>query len=453
MPLNHLLVKAILNQGRLYEVGGAVRDQLRGGIIEEKDRDYLVCGIGLEDLITLLGRFGKVDLVGRSFGVIKFTQRNGEMVTTFDIALPRKEISTGVGHKEFTIDFDPFLPVEEDLRRRDFTINAIAREVGTGVLVDPSGGQRDLANRTIRLVNSNAFAEDPLRMLRGIQFAARFEFTIEPKTYNRLCQQVNLIRTVSQERIAEELNKLLLKARRPSVGFRLMQDCGMLAVLFPELAEGIGVTQPGGFHAFEVFEHSIRTVDEAAPRLVLRLAALFHDIAKPRTKVLVKDGATFYNHEKQGARMTEEILLRLRYSQEVIDQVSVLVERHLFTTDVTDKGLRRLVRKVGQKLIFELLDLRRADVAAQGMGGLTIDVDQFEQRIREELAKKPPFGLSDLAVDGNDIMLEFGLAPGPKVGQVLNHLLEQVLDEPAINKKEELLAKAKLFLSEREIQK
>lgn len=451
MPLSRPVIEAILARGKLYEVGGCVRDRLLGFPLAEKDYDYLITGIPLDDLVTLLSRFGKVDLVGRSFGVIKFTQHTGGEAATFDIALPRKEFSTGVGHKDFAVSFDPQLPVEEDLKRRDFTINAMARDLARDTLIDPLAGQKDLQSRTIRMVHPKAFAEDPLRMLRGIQFAARFAFTLETETRAALKKNVGLITSVSAERIAEELNKLLLKAQKPSTGFRLMAECGMLPLILPELAEGIGVDQPGGYHAFEVFEHSVRTVDEAAPKLVLRLAALFHDVAKPRTKTVVEGGATFYNHDKLGAETTRTILTRLRYSQEITEEVCILVERHLFPTNVTDKGLRRLVRRVGQNLIFDLLDLRRADVAAQGMGGKTLDVDEFERRIREELAKKPPFGLRDLAVNGEVIMQEFGLAPGPKVGQVLNFLLEKVLDDPEYNVKERLLDQARIFLRKLEM--
>lgn len=441
-------IKEMLQQGRVYEVGGAVRDRLLA-VAHLKDRDYLVTGIPLDKLTGLLSRHGRVDMVGRSFGVIKFTEFRDGVPYTFDVALPRREHSTGVGHKDFAVQFDPQMPVETDLRRRDFTINAMAWALDTSDLVDPLGGQRDLRDRCIRMTAPDSFPDDPLRMLRAIQFAARFEFTIEPVTLQAMIKHAPLIRSVSAERVTEEFTKLLVLSRTPSIGFRLMNETGLLEHLLPELAACVGVDQPGGYHKYDVFEHTIRTVDACRPELRLRLAALFHDINKPQAKRVVDDGATFYGHEVHGARTSQVVMERLRYSRELIEQVAVLVERHMFTTDVTDKGLRRLVKRVGQDLIFDLLDLRRADVVAQGMGGKTDDVDLFEQQIRDELQKKPPFGLSDLAIKGTDLMTMFNIPPGPEVGRLLNALLEQVLDHPEDNTRERLETHARrLFVQQ-----
>jgi tRNA nucleotidyltransferase (CCA-adding enzyme) len=431
-------IDEILLRGRIYEVGGVVRDRLLAQDQPVKDRDYLVTGILYDDLTNLLKRFGKVDLVGRSFGVIKFTQHRHNGSHTFDISLPRREHSTGVGHKEFAVTFDPMIPVEVDLTRRDFTINAMAWALDSNKLVDPLHGRSDLQNKQIRMTSDDSFIEDPLRMLRAIQFAARFEFEIEPETFAAMQRHASLIDSVSAERIAEELNKLLTLSARPSAGFRLMHDSGLLSHILPELESCVGVDQPGGYHKYDVFEHIIRTIDEARPDLRLRLAALFHDIRKPQHKRLVDDGATFYGHESGGARVTIDVMNRLRYSKDLAAEVASLVERHMFTTDVTDKGLRRLIRRVGLDLIFDLLDLRRADVAAQGMGGKTDDVDDFERRIREEIDRKPPFGLRDLAISGSDIMAFLDIPPGPVVGRILDHLMEKVLDQPEDNTRETL---------------
>ena len=455
--LSKEIIREILTKGGIYEVGGTVRDKYISPILPDKDKDYLVTGIPMDDLCSLLAKFGKVDLVGKSFGVIKFLplsaeggsasgrkKYDGENV--FDIALPRKEYSTGPGHKDFKVEFDHNLRVEDDLSRRDFTINAMAEDLSTKKLVDPLGGKKDIKKRLIRITNPNSFKDDPLRMLRAVQFAARFEFELEEKTYQNLCENVDLISTVSAERIQEELNKLLLKAKYPSTGFRLMQRTGLLEKIFPELKAGIEVDQPGGYHAYDVFEHAIQTVDYAPRELVIRLAALFHDVSKPECRELTQDGSTFYGHDKKGSRVTKRILERLRYSNEVIEKVTLLVDKHMFTTGVTDKGVRRLIRKMGTELVFSLLDLRRADVVAQGKGGDTRDVDELEEKIRLEIERKPPFGLKDLEVNGNDIMSKFNLQPSPLIGQILNHLLEIVLDDPDLNKKEILLKEAEFFL-------
>lgn len=438
-------ISAIASKGRIYEVGGAVRDRFLKRVHDIKDRDYLVTGLPYDELSRLLRRFGRVDLVGRSFGVIKFTQFSDDSSITFDISLPRKEFSTGEGHRDFHVAFDPNLPVEVDLERRDFTINAMAVALDDNKLVDPLGGMADLENKLIRMVAPNSFVEDPLRMLRAVQFAARFEFEIEVSTFAAMAEHAHRLSTVSPERIQEELNKLLVKAAKPSIGFQLMQRTGLLPHFFPELEDCVGIDQPGGYHAFNVFEHILYTVDATPPRLRLRLAALFHDIRKPQHKRLVEDGATFYGHEMGGARAAQTVMKRLRYPNDLTKQVVVLVERHMFTTDVTDKGMRRLIRRVGQDLIFDLLDLRRADVVAQGKGGTTEDVDEFEQAIRDEIDRKPPFGLSDLALSGNDVMILLDIGEGKIVGEVLNHLLEHVLDFPENNTREKLESLAKEY--------
>jgi len=441
------LVTAITTQGQLYEVGGAVRDSLIPGQPTSKDIDFLVAGIPYQGLVSILRRFGRVDLVGRSFGVIKFTQHASEDLSseTFDFVLPRREYSTGTGHRDFEVEFDHNLKIEDDLGRRDFTINAIARNVATGEIVDPFSGQEDIQARLIRITFPNSFVDDPLRMLRAMQFAARFNFKIEPNTYAAICESVSLIKSVSAERIAEELNKLLVKADKPSVGLILMQRTGMLSHLIPELERTVGVDQPGPFHAHPVFEHSVLTVDAAPRSLTVRMAALFHDVAKPQAKQEIEGGATFYGHEDYGARIARKVLERLRYANNFVDQVVILIDRHMFTTDVSDKGMRRLIRKVGQGLVFDLLDLRRADVVGQGKGGRTDDVDEFEQRIREELERKPPFGLADLAINGDDLMREFNLEPGKVIGEILDYLLELVLDFPEKNDYDVLLEEARAY--------
>ena len=436
--LSNETIAEILTRGRIYEVGGAVRDRLLSSQVESKDRDYLVTGIEYDDLTRLLRRHGRVDLVGQSFGVIKFTQFVDGLACTFDIALPRKEYSVGWGHRDFQVSFDPTLSIEEDLKRRDFTVNAMGFDLENGELVDPLGGQADLKARRLRMVHDKSFEEDPLRMLRAVQFAARLDFEIEELTFEAMHEQAELIATVSAERIAEELTKLLTLAELPSHGFRLMQQSGLLKHILPELDYCVGVTQPGPYHKFDVFEHVIHTIDACPARLPLRLAALFHDICKPIAKREVEGGATFYGHEMQGAKVGKRVMTRLHYGKDLTQDVAVLVGRHMFTTDVTDKGLRRLVRRTGVDLIFDLLDLRRADVVAQGMGGSTEDVDEFEDAIRAELLRKPPFSVSDLEINGNDIMERYEIAPSQMVGQILNHLLEKVLDDPEHNTRPQL---------------
>ena len=465
------MTTAINSAGRLYEVGGAVRDRIHfaldalGNIDPERfsqfqpgEVDYLVTGIPMEELSKMLKRFGRVELVGRSFGVIKFKLQIAEFkFKTFDIALPRREQSTGPGHRDFAVEYDPKIPVEQDLGRRDFTVNAMALQIQNSTLrpcsgqefkilnselIDPYDGLQDIKDKLIRMVSPNAFVEDPLRMMRACQFAARLGFSVEGNTFKAIRKNAKLITTVSPERMQQELNKLLL-SDQPSIGLWLMQRSGLLKVLLPELEQGADVTQPGGFHRYKVFEHSIKTADFAPRVLGLRLAALLHDVAKPQCREIVGGGAHFYGHDKLGAKMTGEILARLNYSSQITSQVTGLVARHMFAVPETGKGLRRLISKTGLEGLNDLLELRRADILAQGMEGDTEYLEAFKQAVKEELGKKPVFSIKDLKVDGNDLMKELGLAPGPEVGRILKRLLEMTLENPKNNRKTHLLKEAR----------
>ena len=432
--------------GEVYEVGGSVRDRLLGR--EPLDCDYLVRGIALPDLVDRLRTVGYADWVGRSFGVIKFTFDTPDGArATVDVALPRSERSTGPGHRDFEVNYDPALPVEADLGRRDFTVNAMAVRLSDGFLIDPFGGREDLARGRLRLVFAEALEEDPLRILRAFGLVSRLGLSPDDELLTGMRRHAALLSGVSPERVAEEFAKLLVHAEKPSPALRLMRDTGALDVLLPEMKDTVGCDQPGPYHAYDVFEHTCYTVDAAPPRLAVRWAALLHDVAKPATREVREGKLTFYNHEHLGAGVARRVLARLRYGHELEDQVAVLVERHLFNTDMGDRGLRRIIRAVGPERMGDLLDLRRADVQGQGMGAPTEDVDRFEARVQAELAAHRPFSRSDLAVDGFALMSELGVPPGPRLGQILDHLLERVLDEPEHNERATLLAWAREFMN------
>lgn len=443
------LVEAIHQKGgQLYVVGGPVRDSLLG-IADPKDLDFIVCKLSIDELKLILSKQGSVFLVGQSFGVIKFRPFDSEAI--FDIALPRKEQSTGVGHRDFEIDFDPFIPIETDLGRRDFTINAMAREYPDGEIIDPYNGRGDLNHKILRMVSPTSFPDDPLRILRGIQFAARFNLTVEPVTLAAMKQYASMVETISPERIAEELNKLLLKAKHPSDGLRLMNQTGLLRYVLPELDQTVGVEQPGGYHRWDVFEHTLRVVDYAPPKLIVKLAALFHDCGKPQSRVLTDDGATFYGHDRLSRKLAVEAMRRLRYSNDIIDQVSMLVRRHMFSESAGEKGIRRLLNKTGPDLIFDLIELRRADTSAQGMGQNPDAVDDYLMKVEEEIRKKNAFTIKDLKINGNDIKESLGLAEGPVVGDILKELLDMVLDEPENNTQGKLIALAREIFRKRQL--
>ncbi len=440
------------NKGCVYEVGGCVRDQLLG--LPKKDSDLLVTGIPIESLTKILKKFGDVFTVGKSFGVIKFYPSDAPK-TCLDVALPRKEISTGVGHRDFQVEFDPNLPVEVDLSRRDFTLNAMALEWKTKSLIDPFGGQNDLKEKILRMVHPKAFEEDPLRILRGVQFAARLHLTIEPQTFEAMKGAADRIETVSLERVAEEVRKLL-SADKPSVGFILMEKIGILKPLFPELAENVGVEQGNKFQKDDVFMHTMRVLDASrgdsaipyAGDMELMLAALFHDVGKARTKRFdaEKNRMTFYGHQLVSKRMVKKRMAAMKMTTLGInpDNVAHLVEHHMFQTKAhfTDRSIRRFINKIGPDMILKLVDLRIADNRGgkypEGIKGVL----RLRRKIQDELEKKTPFSVRDLAVRGTDI-IAVGVPEGPEIGKILKDLVEVVLDDPAKNERETLLEIAK----------
>ena len=433
--------------GLVYEVGGTVRDRMLGR--EQKDRDLLVARLPLPKILEALRPLGEVVTVGKSFGVIKFRPRGTE--EQFDIALPRKEVSTGVGHRDFDVDYDPNLPVEVDLSRRDFTINAMARDLQDDRLIDPFNGEEDLRKKILRTVSDRAFEEDPLRLMRGVQFAARFGLTVEPGTYEAMEAAAPLIRSVSGERIAEELRKLFL-AEKPSQGFILMQQTGILKQVLPELEENVGVEQGNKFRDDDVFMHTMRVLDAArrdreiplSGDLELILAALFHDVGKVRTKRFdpEKNRNTFYCHQTVGRKMFEKRAAALKLSTLGVDTGSIenLAEEHMFQPKsfFADRAIRRFINKVGPERILKLIDLRLADNRGgkypEGIRGVL----KLRKKIAEELDKKTPLSVRDLAVGGRDLMA-LGIPEGPQLGRILKELLEVVLDEPEKNETETLL--------------
>ncbi|PIR25120.1 MAG: hypothetical protein COV43_06850 [Deltaproteobacteria bacterium CG11_big_fil_rev_8_21_14_0_20_42_23] len=452
------LQELIRRGAELYEVGGVVRDHLLGR--ETNDNDYLVRCLPVDELIKILKPFGKVALVGKSFGVIKFSPHAKPSVE-IDFALPRKEVSTGEGHRDFDVMFDHMLPVAEDLSRRDFTINAIAKSVNTGEIIDPFHGQEDIKKKLIRMVFPKAFEEDPLRMLRAIQFAARLHFSLEAETKLAIQKHASLISTVSPERIIEELRKLLL-ADKPSLGFDLMHETGLLEKAFPEIAL-LKKTEQDKKPGDTVYDHTMRVLDasradaliEEPGEINLMLAALFHDAGKPRTAQYHKpsDRVVFFGHQLVSKHIAKKWMQKMKVETIGANPKTVLtlVEHHMFETKAyyTERAIRRFIAKVSPELIFKLLDLRLADNRGGKHPNSVNGVKRLRVKIREELEKQNAFGLKDLAINGQDLM-QLGIPAGPQLGKVMKHLLELVIDEPDLNTKESLLALAKNIVAEQE---
>jgi tRNA nucleotidyltransferase (CCA-adding enzyme) len=452
------LLSRLLPTAGLYAVGGRVRDEVlaehgfrrfEGHSQASAVPDYLVTGIKLDDLVHSLRQAGAAELVGASFGVVKFATGG----LSADIALPRRERSTGTHHRDFAVDYDPSIPIEDDLARRDFRMNMMARDIRTGEVIDPFGGRADIEAKRLDVLADQVFVEDPLRILRGAQFAARFDLTLSDRTATAMRAAAHLVSTVAAERVAEELTKLLTLAERPSTGFEILRESGALDVLLPEVMEGWGVDQ-NEYHKYTVYFHSMKAMDNIAPRLRLRLAALFHDVGKPRTK----DGPHFYRHEIVGEAMTKEALERLRFSFDLVRDVAHLVRHHMFAADdqLTDAAVRRFVRRVGVGAVEPLFALRAADVVASGLQPRDpAQAHRFETRVREAIAARTPFGVADLAIDGGDIIAIMReskiVAPDfsgdRRVGEALNHCLEQVLDDPTLNERESLRALVRAFFA------
>ncbi len=450
-PLDDRLVAA-LPEGSLYVVGGRVRDEVRARLAGVEapaaDSDYVVIGLPVNELVERLMGLGRVDVVGASFAVVKLTV-NGQ---TVDVAAPRRERSFGLGHRDFEIEAGPEVTLQEDLGRRDFRMNMIARALPSGEIVDPYDGQADIVARRIDILTPETFREDPLRMLRAAQFAARFEYDVTAAVREGMRAAAPLAKSISAERVHDELLKLLT-AHRPSIGLRLLQETGVLAELWPELVEGVGVEQ-NEWHAFDVWDHNLATLDATPPGdLILRLAALLHDVGKPRTK----DGPHFYRHEIVGAEMTRAILERFRFSNDDIEATERLVKQHMYTADATlsEPGHRRFIRRIGPENIERLFALRHADIRGSGLPKRDGSNEAFEARVRAELARKPAFSIRELAVTGDDVIealvrrgeAQAGFKGDERVGAALRWLFEQVTDEPERNERSLLLRILEQYLA------
>ena len=439
-PASFPFVRALQQRGaRVYTVGGTVRDELLGH--PRKDLDLLVTGLPQPDLLRCLRPYGRVQLTGRAFGVIKFLP-HGWDGPPIDVALPRTEISTGIGHRDFEVTFDHTLPVETDLGRRDFTINAMAIDLADGHLLDPFGGYEDLQQRRLRQVSMLAFPEDPLRMLRGIQLAARFALQIEPATRESMQTHAAAITTVAPERIAEELRKLL-QAWAPSQGFVVMHEVGLLMHILPELAR----LADGA-----AFTRTMRRLDavQQCERLSYRghldllLAALLCDsglssVAQTGTSWTLQDLA------QASARLARQRLEALKITTigATPALISALIAQSAFEVSAlaTPAALRHFAHDVGCTEAFMLFELRLADRLGHEPEHPVDDLLDLRQRLRMAIDQQTPLSLKDLAVNGDDLQ-RLGIPAGPRLGQILQTLLGHVLDDPAQNTRACLLALA-----------
>jgi tRNA nucleotidyltransferase (CCA-adding enzyme) len=343
--------------------------------------------------------------------------------------------------------------IVQDLARRDFTINAIAYDPIANHLIDPFGGIDDLVSRCLRAVGDprERFSEDGLRVLRAARFAATLDVEIETHTRSAIRYSLDSYRKVSAERIRDEWTKALL-APLASRAFNIMLAEGMLGITAPELIDMNGCVQ-NRHHRYDVWEHTLRTVDGITHKsLRLRLAALLHDVGKPVVRdVSPKTGDyVFHDHEIQGSRLADAIMRRLKFPNNLRDPVVALVRHHIvvYTASWTDSAIRRWINRVTQDLLWDVLELARADIAAKGYEvQLQIQsLDELEQRVKSVFASNQAFTVGDLAVSGKELIEELGLTPGPIIGSLLRSLLDEVMEAPEHNERERLLDRARELL-------
>jgi tRNA nucleotidyltransferase (CCA-adding enzyme) len=441
--------------GRPYVVGGAVRDALLGLPVREYDLE--VFALPADALRAELSRLGRVNVVGEAFTVFKLSGLTG-LEGSVDVALPRRDSKVGPGHRGIAVTGDPTLSLEEAARRRDFTLNALLYDLFADEVVDPHGGRADLAARRLRAVDAATFAEDPLRALRAVQLAARFELAVEAETA-RLCAAMPL-HELPAERVFGEIEKLLLLARRPSLGLGLLSEWGMLRRVAPELVPLADTPQDPAWHPEgDVWTHTLLAADQAAallgdldrPRaLTVMLATLCHDLGKPSTTRFERGRIRSPGHEEAGLRPTTALLDRWNVhtllGYDVRAQVLALVGNHLKPGQlyddrdkVGDGAIRRLAARCEPVLLYKVA---RADCLGRTGEFAPVAMDWFLERVRQlDVVSKPPEPL----LRGRDV-LALGLAPGPEVGRIVRAVYERQLDG-AVGTAEEAREEARRLLA------
>jgi len=437
-----------------FAVGGCVRDILLGR--EPKDWDIATAAKPKEIQKIFPESFYK-----NKFGTVTAkTKSKKNNLKEVEITTFRAEQKYSDKRHPDSIRFIKSL--KNDLGRRDFTINAIAADEKEN-LIDPFNGQDDLEKKIIRAVGDakERFNEDALRMMRAIRLATELNlpaggWRIEPKTFKAIKENAEWLKAIAKERLRDELVKMLL-SKNPDQAIELLKDAGLLKYLLPELEKGIGVGQ-NRHHIYTIYQHSILSLKFAAENnfnLEVRLAALFHDIAKPQTKRGEGPDSTFYNHDQLGAKITTKILERLRFPRKTIEKTAHLVRNHMFVysvDEVTEAGVRRLLRRVGPENIQDLLDLRVTDRLGSGCPKAIPYKLRHLQYLIEKVSQDP-ISAKMLKINGNDLMKILKIEPGKKLGLIINALLAEVLENPKLNNKKQLSQKAKELnkLSDKEL--
>ncbi len=435
-----------------FFVGGCVRNYLMDMPIKDWDMTTNATPEQIQKVFPNSfydNRFGTVGVIFKENDE-ENQDKNFVEITTF-------RTESGYGNLRHPEKVEWGKTIEEDLSRRDFTMNAIAGNLepkntdleSPTSFIDPYDGQKDIEKKIICTVGDpdERFGEDALRLLRAIRFATQLGFNIDEPTWKSVVKNASLITKISGERIRDELLKIL-ESPNAYDGIKLLDAAGMLDLIFPELAAGKGVSQvrPGRHHTSDVFTHNIESLRHTpSTDPIVRLATLLHDVGKPYVKNEDAEGhVIFYNHEVKGASVAYEICDRLRLSKAQRQKIVKLIRWHMFTVDenITDSAVRRFIRKVGLENVADMMDLRIGD----RLGGGTQVAESwrlklFKDRVATEL--NPPFSINDMAIDGNDIMKELKIEPGPKIGEILKKLFEEVDENLELNTREHLLKRIK----------
>ncbi|MFA5997213.1 MAG: HD domain-containing protein [Candidatus Paceibacterota bacterium] len=428
-----------------YLVGGCVRDILQGS----KPKDWDITTNAKPEEIQALFEDSFYENDYGTVGIVNET--DDETLKVVEVTPYRTEGIYTDKRRPDSVSFHATL--EEDLKRRDFTINAIAYDESKGHLTDIFDGIKDIKDKVLRTVGhpQDRFNEDALRILRAVRLATDLGFTIEVETMNAIIEKADDLKHISKERIRDEFTKMVM-TKNPMVGVVMCQKFGLLKYIAPDLERGIGVEQNGD-HIYTVWEHNLRALQHSADRewpLPVRLGALFHDVSKPETRRWSdeKNNWTFYGHDVVGGRVTKKALENLKYPKKVVDVASALVRYHLFFSDIekiTLSAVRRIVKNVGPENVWDLMKVRACDRIGMGRPKeAPYRLRKYESMIEE--AMRAPVSVAMLKIDGQKIMEVTRETPGPKLGFILHALLEEVLDDPERNT-EEFLVKRTLELA------
>lgn len=440
--VNYIINTLYKNGYEAFMVGGCVRDSLLGLI----PKDYDITTSAIPQITQSL--FDKTIPTGLQHGTVTVVLEN----ENFEITTYRTEGSYIDNRRPEWVKF--VSNIKEDLSRRDFTINAFAYNNQEG-LVDYFNGLEDLKNNLIRAVGNPSlrFEEDALRMLRAVRFSCQLNFEIESETYNAIKKQSHLISNISVERIRDELCKILISPKA-SKGLDILNNCGLLEIILPEIDALVNYSPMCNNHNKNVFAHTLNVIDNTPNELILRLSALFHDVGKLNTMTALPNGHHYFpGHSQEGAKMTKEILKRMKFDNFTIDIISALIYDHLVLNVSympTDGEIKRLINRVGTKNIFLLFELQKADINSLWDPAPFLNkVNFISNRVKEILANNEPLKITDLAINGSTLITELNLKPNKIIGEILNYLLEEVLDNKTLNSKEVLLSLAKEFLNKK----